>query len=767
MPHPEPIPQSQVLRLIAQADPREVALFLGAGASKSSGIPLAGEMIAEWRRMMFEDRAPPGEDFDAWCRAQPWFEKDEEYSVLFERLFPNERARQKYVEPKIEAGFPSWCYLYLANMVQAGHFNVIFTTNFDDLINDALSIYLGYNPVVCAADSQVESINIATRRAKIIKLHGDYLFRRLKNTVEDLEQLDPNMEAKFREFAKQCGMVVLGYAGRDRSVMRVFAELLQDPNTFPTGLYWALRPGESPHPQVQALATGFPNRVHLFRSPDFDSFTAGLHTLLRLELPRTVLHPYDALRERFAHLVEHGRDTRALEPATQEHVREFEKQLNRPWARTGDTTRLDLLEAQLAIGRRDYRAAIESAAAYCEAKPDDPAGLTTWGDALALQAEEEQSEDAGNEAMAKWRAAMELDPHALPALNSLARFCVRRQRTADAIEACERLARLAPADTLMRRNLLHLYITNGRSADALRELDALAEREPEAADLYSMRATVYEQRGLIPEALAAARRSVDLDGANAWTRVFLANQLLRTGRPDDAEQHYRRAVEIAPDNLSYRLLLAQFFVLRGQPNRSLEHLEHALRIEPNSAEARGWLAELYAAQGRFADARREIDAALELSPADVRIVTNAGIIYARLAMHGEAEHHLREAHRLNPAVPQPLAWLAMLYWLDMREAEMNSALQHLAGVAPPFAAQLGMQLQSLAMEAFGDPGRRRALLERQWAATPTPPPVPTPTPSVVGPPPAGSLPGQLAGLHAEIQRKYEQTARDLISRMGR
>jgi hypothetical protein len=77
------------------------------------------------------------------------------------------------------------------------------------------------------------SIGITSDRPKIIKLHGDYLFERLKNTVEELEQLDPNMERKFREFAKDCGVVVLGYGGRDRSIMRVVEELL--------GVYWGVR----------------------------------------------------------------------------------------------------------------------------------------------------------------------------------------------------------------------------------------------------------------------------------------------------------------------------------------------------------------------------------------------------------------------------------------------------------------------------------------------------------------------------------------------
>ena len=179
---PPVLPEAQVIRLIAQAEPRTFTVFLGAGASKSSGVPLGSEMIREWRQMAFGENGSPGGDLDAWCKTQPWFEQDDEYSVLFEELFPDERARQRYMEEKIENIFPGWGYLYLANLIQNDLFNVCFTTNFDDLIHQALSTYAGYNPIVCTVDSQVRNINITSRRAKIIKLHGDYLFKKLKNT---------------------------------------------------------------------------------------------------------------------------------------------------------------------------------------------------------------------------------------------------------------------------------------------------------------------------------------------------------------------------------------------------------------------------------------------------------------------------------------------------------------------------------------------------------------------------------------------------------
>ena len=101
MPEIKQLPYGQVVRLIAERDKLAFALLLGAGASKSSGVPLASEMIEEWRRIAHREQAPEA-DVKTWCGAQEWFGKDNEYSRLFEMLYLDPPSRQKYIETKME-----------------------------------------------------------------------------------------------------------------------------------------------------------------------------------------------------------------------------------------------------------------------------------------------------------------------------------------------------------------------------------------------------------------------------------------------------------------------------------------------------------------------------------------------------------------------------------------------------------------------------------------------------------------------------------------
>ena len=78
--------------------------------------------------------------------------------------------------------------------------------------------------------------------------------RFMKNTSKELKALTTNMEEKFAQFALENGLVVLGYAGRDESIMRVLEELLKDRRCFPHGLYWGLRAGEKIAPRVTQVS---------------------------------------------------------------------------------------------------------------------------------------------------------------------------------------------------------------------------------------------------------------------------------------------------------------------------------------------------------------------------------------------------------------------------------------------------------------------------------------------------------------------------------
>jgi len=303
------------------------ALLIGAGASASSGIKTANQMIAEWRQQLYE-QSKSDEPFEKWLQRQDWCEDDEEYAILFEKVCDQRSQRRIYIEKCVKDAKPSWGYIYLSNMIANNYFNVIFTPNFDDLLNETCFLYADLRPIVCAHDSAVADIRITSARPKIIKLHGDFLYDSIKSTIRETESLEKNMREKFMQFAREYGLIVAGYGGNDRSIMDILDTMLRSASYFPDGVYWCIRSKDKISKKLKRLMRR--ENIYWVEIKGFDEFMAELHEKLELSLPDAVRNPYEATTKRLNKFIssmreiEHPiikKDIAELE----EHVKGYEK----------------------------------------------------------------------------------------------------------------------------------------------------------------------------------------------------------------------------------------------------------------------------------------------------------------------------------------------------------------------------------------------------------------------------------------------------------
>ena len=303
------------------------SLLLGSGASYTSGVKTAYEMIEEWRRLLFqqsktnEKQSKSDEEYGNWLSSQSWFEHEDEYAILFETICDEPAQRRIYIEECVKKAHPGWGYVYLSHLLKDRFFDGVFTTNFDDLINEACYLYSeGLRPIVAAHDSAIQGIRITAERPKIIKLHGDFLYDNIKNTLAELETLESNTKNKLRQFAQEYGLIVLGYSGRDRSVMDTLELLLRDEEKYKQGVYWCIQRGASKSARLQALLRR--DRVYLVEIDGFDQFMAELHQKAGLNLPRPVARPFDMAVDRARLFVETA-ETLRPHPIIETHLKEL------------------------------------------------------------------------------------------------------------------------------------------------------------------------------------------------------------------------------------------------------------------------------------------------------------------------------------------------------------------------------------------------------------------------------------------------------------
>lgn len=351
------------------------SLLLGSGASSTSKVNTAKELIYEWRRMLF-CREDTEDSYEDWIALQPWFEHEDEYSLLFETIYDQASQRRVYIEECLKEAHPGWGYVYLTNLLYERFFDVVFTTNFDDLINEACYLYShGLRPIVAAHDSAIQGIRVTSARPKIIKLHGDFLYDNIKNTLAELETLETNTKKKFSQFAQEYGLVVIGYSGRDRSVMDTLELLLRDEDNYKQGVYWCLLKGEVPSRRLESLLRK--NRVYLVEFDGFDQFAAELHNSAQLALPMPVAKPFEIARERGKLIVEIDERLKA-HPVIGAHVNEVLAEL--------DVRRLSLpltIEASILTSMGSLKEAVPLWKASVDEDPNNIAIAHRYAEVLA------------------------------------------------------------------------------------------------------------------------------------------------------------------------------------------------------------------------------------------------------------------------------------------------------------------------------------------------------------------------------------------------
>ena len=113
-----------------------------------------------------------------------------------------------------EAGIktPTPAHRAIARLVARGFISVILTTNFDRLLEAALGDE-GVEPVVSSADATEGAVPVTHQRCLVVKLHGDYLDDRIKNTEAELAAYDPRMDAYLDRILDEFGLVVCGWSG--------------------------------------------------------------------------------------------------------------------------------------------------------------------------------------------------------------------------------------------------------------------------------------------------------------------------------------------------------------------------------------------------------------------------------------------------------------------------------------------------------------------------------------------------------------------------
>ena len=296
-----------------------VGWLLGAGASAAAQVPTANHIMMDLLLRMYSDAhqlvrqnlsLAEAKDVDRIRsyydnrNGMPALADPAAYSASFQLALPDADARRLHLRSLFEGRSPSYGQRILGAFVAAGLSDVIITTNFDDLIeravdqlNDPTRRRLGVADL-----GNPGQANLALSDSDfpfLFKLHGDFRDRELKNLESELQTQDANMRQAVLDASRRFGLVVVGYSGRDSSVMDMLKEAVATAGAFPAGLWWMGRQPESVLAPVkellQAGASGGVS-VHFVKIETFDEALGALAR--QAGLPDSLRNYVDNLRAR-------------------------------------------------------------------------------------------------------------------------------------------------------------------------------------------------------------------------------------------------------------------------------------------------------------------------------------------------------------------------------------------------------------------------------------------------------------------------------------
>ena len=229
---------------------RSHVFFLGAGCSVTSGIPTAGVLVKDnWLPRLHElsptsnreTRKAPAEGLESWTKREfPSYDPANPAGIfgeVIDRLFLTTAERQWEIERLCEGKFPGFGYAVLATLSSSSltSFNVILTTNFDDLIADAFYLFTETRPIVIPDEALADFIRPTETRPLIVKLHGDnHLAPKVTNDAT--AALSSELQRRVRKLLEDRGLIFVGYGGRDQSILAMLDGL--SPGDPQYGVYW-------------------------------------------------------------------------------------------------------------------------------------------------------------------------------------------------------------------------------------------------------------------------------------------------------------------------------------------------------------------------------------------------------------------------------------------------------------------------------------------------------------------------------------------------
>ena len=528
---------SQMMKDLSESSER-FCFILGSGASVESGIPSGSTLEMQWMDCLMgkmEDRGMPamdagetreiagtlyaekaiehdfGEIEAAWLRAKKENKPipSEYYFDIYKlRFHSNPRQGYNYLEKIMEQCDPSLGYHTLAKLLAENSLhNLVITTNFDSLVEDALFLYTDKRPLVVSHESLADYMEANIRRPIIAKVHRGLMYAPL-NSPENLQELKPEWQRALSQALSIYTPIVIGYAGGDHSLMSF---LEKETTSIRGSIYWCYRGKRSraglPGENIQSLVA---NHNGYFVA--IDGFDA-----LMVEIGKTMYS--DAIRP--------GLTKEKLQKKLDERLRKY----NAQWDKLNENQ-----EMQKALQEMN-------AAEQKEEKQREKEELLTAQDYFR-RGFRASSEGHTQEAVKEYSKAIELDPSFASAYHNRGILYNNLGEQQKALDDYNKAIELDPSFAYAYNGRGNVYSDLGEQQKALEDYNKAIELDLNYKFAYRNRGLLYSKLGNLEAAVKDYTQAIQLDPKYKNAYLNRADAYSALGQESLAEADRKAAAEL-------------------------------------------------------------------------------------------------------------------------------------------------------------------------------------------------------------------------------
>jgi predicted TPR repeat methyltransferase len=189
------------------------------------------------------------------------------------------------------------------------------------------------------------------------------------------------------------------------------------------------------------------------------------------------------------------------------------------------------------------------------------------------------------------------------------------------------------------------YNQLGQAEDICRQI---LEISPRTSEAYNILGVIYQEQGLIDDAISVLQKAVELDSLNANAFFNLGTVLGQHGQYEQAANALRKGLVQEPRSAKARNNLGLALVRLGKLDEAIKSLEKATELDSHYADAWFNLGDAYYCRGHLQKAVDALQRCIRLIPDFVEAHFNLSIAQHDMKLQPEAIKSLERTLELDP-----------------------------------------------------------------------------------------------------------------------